>query len=262
MPRPAAPPWASPSRSPARCRRLRRRSPTASPTPTGGSPRPELLLGRASTPSTFRTGAYFADRGVDTFYPLRHRDVHRRGRGRRHEQALPRAAAAQPVRLFDLQRELDHERRVRQPRREQVRQGREPRRADLPRHPAPRDRRPQRHLAAARRGAGRLVPDRRQRAGGRDRHAEEHRVRVREEARHPLAGGVPAEARGALRDRVRLDRGRPLAGRAVRVGAHPRRRAAARPLVRAQGSGHAPGDRPGGGRRDARHRRRQGPRRC
>ena len=29
---------------------------------------------------------------------------------------------------------------------------------------------------------------------------------------------------GALRGRVRLDRGRPLAGRAVRVGAHPGRR--------------------------------------
>ena len=55
---------------------------------------------------TFLTGEYFARPGHPDLLPLRHRDLHRRRRGRRHEPAPARAAAAEPVRVFDLQREL------------------------------------------------------------------------------------------------------------------------------------------------------------
>ena len=68
---------------------------------------------------------------------------------------------------------------------------------------AARDRGPQRHLAAARRLRG--LPHRgRQQPGGRDRHPEEHRLRVRPRARRRLARAVPDHARRPLRRRVPL----------------------------------------------------------
>ena len=185
---------------------------------------PERLPAGRRTRSPSSPASTSPTRGVPTFYPFVTVTFTVEVADDGIQPALPRAAAAQPVRLFDLQRELDHERCVRQPRREQVRQGREPGRADLPRHRPARDRRPQRHVAAARSGARRLVPDGDNAlvvATDTQKNtvfafAKEHGIPSPEE--------YPAEARGALRGRVRLDRGRPLAGRAVRVGAHPRRR--------------------------------------
>ena len=68
--------------------------------------------------------------------------------------------------------------------------------------------RPQRDDPAARRLRG--LPHRgRQQPGGRDRHPEEHRLRLRPRARRRLAGGLPAPPRAALHRRVR--RGSPAA---------------------------------------------------
>ena len=54
---------------------------------------------------TFGTGEYFADRGIPTFHPL----VTVTFTVEDDAPAPARAAAAQPVRLFDLPRELDHD---------------------------------------------------------------------------------------------------------------------------------------------------------
>ena len=63
----------------------------------------------------------------------------------------------------------------------------------------------------------------RQQPGRRDRHPEEHDLRLRE-GRGRLAGGVPAAARRPLHRRLRLGDRRPLGGRAVRLGADRRPR--------------------------------------
>ena len=70
------------------------RSPRASPTPTAGWRRWAASSRTGDYTLRFDTGGYL---GVDAFYPEVVVDV--RGRRRR---ALPRAAAAQPVRLLDL----------------------------------------------------------------------------------------------------------------------------------------------------------------
>ena len=180
-------------------------------------------------------------------------------RGRRHEPALARAAAAQPVRLFDLPRELDMsdvsvslgankygkaENRV-------VRIYR-----DTPRHEIV-----DLNVTSQLRGAAlvdsyltgdnALVVATDTQKNTAFAFAKEHGIRSPEEYLLTLAR--------PLRERVRLDRGRALAGRAVRVGAHPGRRPAARSLVRAQGPGHAARGGAGDRRRDARDGRREGP---
>ena len=120
-----------------------------------------------------------------------------------------------------------------------------------------RDRGPQRHLAAARRLRG-LPHRRRQQPGGRDRHPEEHRLRLRQGARRRLARAVPAHARPALRRRLRVGQRRPLGGRAVRLGADRRRRRAARPRLRPDRPGDPHRGGPAGRRRHPRRRRAQG----
>ena len=87
-------------------------------------------------------------------------------------------------------------------------------------------------------------------AGAAHRHPEEHRVRLREEARHRLARGLRARPR---RPAARGDPGRAGsagAGRGVRLGPHPGRRCGPRPRLRPpRGRGaHDHRRRDGGGR--------------
>ena len=98
--------------------------------------------------------------------------------------------------------------------------------------------------------AAHLTGDQRQRAA--DRHAEEHRVRLRPEQRRRADRGVRAAAGPALHaDIAGGDRG-PGGGRGVRLGPDRRRRRAARPRVRAprpggpDHRGDRRRDRPGG----------------
>ena len=180
--------------------------------------------------------------GVAVLPPLRARRLHRRG----GPGALPRPAAAEPVRLHHLPRQLSAARPSHHPLEPEgtahdrdpadhqpVRQGREPGRAGHPRHRPARAGRPERHLAAARRL--RRGPHRgRQRARGRDGHAEEHDLRLRPGA-DQLAGGVPGQAGRPLHGRVRLGeraaagRRRSSAGRASTTTTTPSTAARPRP---------------------------------
>ena len=159
-------------------------------------------------------------------------DLRRPGAGR----APPRAAAAGPVRLLDLPRQLTPEvpratvpRHGDRARAEPVRKGGGPRRRGRPQRAAAHAGRPQCQLEPARR-LRRRAHRRRQRPRAGHGHAEEHRVRLRPRRRRHARGVRPA-AGPALRRLLRLDHRRAGGGGVLRLGADRRRRRRARPRL-------------------------------
>ena len=112
-----------------------------------------------------------------------------------------------------------------------VRQGGEPGRPGLPRQPAPRDPGPQR-LDVPARGLHCGPRRRRPEPGAAHRHAEEHRVRLRQGEGRRLPRGVRPRARRPSPGGVRRCDGGPDRGRGVRLGPHHRRRIRPRPRLR------------------------------
>ena len=91
-----------PRASPSACSPARTCSPRASPTRDGRCRLTEDATGLGTHRLVFATGTWFAEQDREALLPGGGADLRRRRAGR----APPRAAAAQPVRLLDLPREL------------------------------------------------------------------------------------------------------------------------------------------------------------